>query len=173
MKRENKEELQDTERERVRKKNRRSNGLSIVLLVCALIVVGGLGYVLYCNLRDFLDSQVVDEDSNGDEPLMPEAKVVNEDHSNPISTRMKEYLVLLEGDLRDLGLVMERAVLPSGMMREIDIDIEGIKPYFKVSIDRKTAVVAEDIFRMKKYVDENKIEAEYVDVRVDGRAFYK
>jgi hypothetical protein len=42
-----------------------------------------------------------------------------------------------------------------------------------MNLDRGVAVQVEDAVRMKKYLDQNNLQAEYVDIRVEGRAFYK
>lgn len=67
-----------------------------------------------------------------------------------------------------------RATLASGMMRTIYLDVENIPYYFKISTERGAAVEAEDIDRMVRYLKENNITpSEYVDVRVERKAYYK
>ena len=45
--------------------------------------------------------------------------------------------------------------------------------YFKVSLDRGTGVTAEDISRMLKYLQDRGLTPGYVDVRVEGKAYYQ
>jgi len=107
--------------------------------------------------------------------LQPNAPIYDENGTGEISARTKEYIGLLESDLKDLGYTMSRAALPIGKMREVDINLEGVAPYFKVNIERGTAVSAEDIVRMIKYLGENNLleSTTYVDVRIAGKAYYK
>ena len=91
-----------------------------------------------------------------------------------ISTREKGYIGQIESDLLDLGYTVSRVVLPQEKAREIDIYLKDRTMYFKVNIDRGTAVSAEDMIRTLKYIEGNGIEGvSYVDVRVEGKAFYK
>ena len=45
--------------------------------------------------------------------------------------------------------------------------------YYKVSLDRSSAMQAEDMGRMMSFLDENGVKCSYVDLRVEGRAYYK
>lgn len=173
MKEKNKEKI-ESERERVRKKGRKQGTFSTIFAVVIFLILGVLGYLLLGEVMKIIDEkrsagEVVEDETE----IVIETQIVDDDHNEQISSRVKNYVYLLENDLRDLGLKSIRAVLPSGKMRELDIDIEGVVPYFKVTIDRDAAVTAEDISRMIKYLKENNLEPTYVDVRVDGKAFYK
>ena len=105
--------------------------------------------------------------------MEPTAEIVDESGSEQIPTRVKKYVALLEQDLAELGYKVSRVALPSGMMRELYVDIDGQNAYYKVNTDRGTGVTAEDIDRMARYLGEKGVEAEYVDVRVEGKGFYK
>lgn len=161
----------DTERERVRKRSKRRVAWSVVLMV---ILVGGvvaLGGMFIKNLIEIANEQpgeIVLE-----EKVEPTAEIIDENGGSGISERTKEFVGQLEADLLNLGYKMTRASLPVGKMREIDIHLENVGAYFKVNVDRGTAVTAEDIVRMVKYLETNGISATYVDVRVEEKAFYK
>ena len=101
------------------------------------------------------------------------AEIVDEDQKGQISTRVKNYIGQLEQDFRDLGKTVRRVVLPAGTSRELYVDLEGEEVYFKINMDRGSAVSAEDAVRMLKYLTERDLKPEYVDVRIDGRAYYK
>ena len=75
--------------------------------------------------------------------------------------------------MQSLGLKVTKVVLPTGKSRELYVDIEGVEAYFKVNIDRGTAVSAEDIERMARYLGEQDLHPSYVDVRIEGKAYYK
>jgi hypothetical protein len=42
-----------------------------------------------------------------------------------------------------------------------------------MSVDRDTAVQAEDMAHMIRYLDEKGISCDYVDLRIEGKAYYK
>lgn len=91
-----------------------------------------------------------------------------------ITTRMTEYIGQLETDLRDLGLTPLKAVIPAGSIREVDIYLVGFNGFIKTTIDRGTGVTAEDTDRMIRYLKGQGInDFEYIDVRIDGRAYWK
>lgn len=173
MKEGNNEKL-ESERERVRKQGRKQGVFSAIFGIVLILILCVLGYLFFNEVIKITNERkTASAESEEIVELVPEMKIVDDNHSEQISSRVKEYLYFLENDLRDLGFMPLRAVLPAGKMREFDIDIEGITPYFKVTIDRDAAVTAEDISRMVKYLEENNLEPVYVDVRVDGKAFYK
>ena len=80
---------------------------------------------------------------------------------------------LFEGDLKDLGLIADRAVVPAGKMREVHIFLKDHEYYVKLNIDKETGISAEDTSRMVKYLAEHDLHPEYIDVRVKGKAYYK
>lgn len=71
-----------------------------------------------------------------------------------------------------LGEVTE-ASLPKNTAREIDIKIKGRPYYIKTHIDRDPAATVEDIKRVVGFLEQKKVTPVYIDVRVNGRAFYK
>ena len=82
--------------------------------------------------------------------------------------------VIAKIDLKDIGLTLNRVVVPIGKNREIDIYIDGYDEYyFKLNVDRETAVGAEDTKRMIAFLTERDLHPQYVDVRVKGKAYYK
>lgn len=104
------------------------------------------------------------------EPTVP---VIDENTGDNISSRVKEFVVNLEGDLRAKEITIDRVVLPAQKAREVRVFIDGRSEYYKMSLDRGSAVQAEDLARMKRYLEEKGIEPGYVDLRVEGRAYYK
>ena len=87
---------------------------------------------------------------------------------------MSEYIGQAEVDFRALGYTPVRAVLPAGAIREVDFYLEGYPGYIKLITDRGSAVSVEDADRMLRYLAS--IEAtdfQYIDVRLDGKAYWK
>lgn len=162
--------VSDSERQKAKRriKKRRTIRVMIVVLLVALIVgltVRGVkGWLDYYNCKD-------NAEQTQDEPVV---EIVDQNSGDKISDKMKKYVNQLAGDLKDLGYKVERVILPKGMMREVDVQIEGVAVgYIKTNLDRETATTAEDIDKMVRYLSERGISAEYVDVRVVGKGYYK
>lgn len=97
------------------------------------------------------------------------------DHnSDTITTRMSEYIGQLESDLKSLNITPLRAIIPNGAIREVDFYLDGHNGYVKTTVDRGAGVTAEDIDRMLRYLSSIGVnDFEYIDVRIDGKAFWK
>jgi len=108
-----------------------------------------------------------------DEPeWMPTVEIISEG-GGQVSERVREFVVKLERDFGDLGLGVSRVILPMGMTREIDVYLVDFVGYFKMSVDRSSAMQAEDAERMVRYLEERSLIVTYVDLRVEGKAYYK
>lgn len=157
----------EAERLAVRKRRKRRKRRAIITLAL-LVAIGYLaGYtVLYQWSREHV--AVVDAPE-----YQIKAEIIDENGAKQISARTRDYIAQLEHDLTEYRIYAVKFILPSGMSRELFVDVTGIDYYFKVSMDRDAAVTAEDISRMVKYLSERDLKPEYVDVRVQGRAYYK
>lgn len=153
------------ERKKIHRKRRRS-------VIFALLLIAALGVLLYLTGKNAMQEYEATE-KTGEEEYKLQAVIVDEDNRERISTRTKEYAALLEQDLHDLGYRATQFTLPTGMSRELYVDLDGEEEYFKVNMDRDTAVTAEDMARMVKYLHEQDLHPTYVDVRVEGKAYYK
>ena len=110
-------------------------------------------------------------------PYTPTIEVVDEDAgltSGKITSRMKEYIGMAEADFRELGYTPVKVVIPSGAIREVDFYLDGISGRIKLTIDRGSGISVEDADRMLRYLAGQGItEFEYIDVRIDGKAYWK
>lgn len=159
----------DSERMMARKKAHRKQKTSIIIVLLMAVV---LGLAFYIGMDEFLNRR--EETTTQEvEKIKITAQIVDEDNRGQISTRTRSYIAQLEQDLRELGYRVTKVTLPTGMSRELFVDLDGRPGYFKVNLDRATAVTAEDIDRMVRYLAEKEIVPEYVDVRIDGKAYYK
>jgi len=64
------------------------------------------------------------------------------------------------------------AILPSGTTRQIEIRLKDVQPLVKFSIDRGAGEQVEDMIRSLNYLKSQGKGAQYIDVRVSGRAVY-
>lgn len=153
------------ERRRVRRKH-------ITSAVLAGLMVTILGLLAYMGARGVvIEAKKTPE--NLTEGYQLKAEVIDETGNERISRRTLDYIGMLEQDLAELGIMMVRATLPMNTSRELYIDIEGGETYYKVNLDRGTGVTAEDIVRMQRYLTERGLTPTYVDVRVEGKAYYQ
>ena len=156
------------ERLKQRKKTKRKN---VSVVIGAVILIALIGIVVGHYVSELL------AESKKKETVIqePEPTVVISD-DNPgtkISARVKEFVVRLEKDAKIEGFELDRVVLPLNKVREIHVYIKERGEYFKMTIDRGSAEQAEDMGRMIRYLDKKQVKAEYVDLRVEGKAYYK
>ena len=168
----------DSERERVRRVLKRRK----ILAIMAVILLAGA--MIFLAVKAFQEwAKWV---SNREEVVIltpePSVEVIDErtgkvfsdsadDPAGRLTSTMKEYIVNLEEEFALVGLKITRVRIPADKIREIDVEIEGIKGIIKVSTDRNPAVSAEDALRMVKYLEGK--EFEYIDIRIERKAYWK
>ncbi len=170
------------ERMAARKKDKKKAAWRVILTIVGFVALGGiliyLCFYLFRTEQPSLDGDVsadVREVGNND-ALQPTIEVVDEDATagGKISSRMNAYIGQAEQDFRDLGYTPIRAVIPTGAIREVDFYLDGYNGFIKTTIDRDSAIIAEDADRMIRYLAEKGInDFEYIDVRIDRRAYWK
>ena len=156
------------ERLRAAKRRQRKN---IATVVGAVVL---LGVVLIVSINFIMSVIAEREAALAPAPVRePTVAIMDENVGENVSDRVKQFVVRLEDDIKLEGVEIERVVLPYQKVRQIDVYIKGRKEYYKLSIDRSSAVQAEDLGRMLRYLDDKKISCSYVDLRVEGKAYYK
>ena len=110
-------------------------------------------------------------------PITPTIEVIDADTgsgSSHITSRMKEYIGMAEMDFRELGYVPLKAMIPAGAIREVDFYLDGHPGFIKLIIDRGSGVSVEDADRMIRYLAAQGVtDYQYIDVRIDGKAYWK
>lgn len=158
----------DSERMQARKKVHRRQTTSVVMV---LLMFTTLGLIAYLSMKEMVQPDRGKDTS--DTQAAVQAQIIDEDARGQISGRIMKYIAQLEADLKDLGYTVTKVTLPTGKSRELYVDLDGATNFYKVNVDRETALVAEDIDRMARYLQEKDLHPEYVDVRVEGKAYYK
>lgn len=165
------------ERAAARKKDKRQYLLRILLVSLGFIV---LVVILAALITIFIHQEAAPEPITEPEVIIstePTIEIVDASASTTggkITSRMRQFIGLLESDLRVYGYQPTQAVIPVDSIREVDIYIDGHQGFIKTTIDRGAGVTAEDIDRMLRYLEGQGItDFEYIDVRVDGRAFWR
>lgn len=158
------------ERQAFRKKQKRKAALIVFLMLTLLAAIVLIVVSVVSEIK-----RVHDEEEAVRERLAitPTVNIVDENAGGEISLRMKEFIVRLESDVKDYGYEIDHVVIPFQKARQIFVFIKDRKEYYKLSIDRGSAVQAEDIGRMARFLDNNNVKCSYVDLRVEGRAYYK
>ena len=150
-----------------KKKQIRNAIITVALLGAAIAIVIALaGY-----LRDLAAEReaLIQED----DPLTPTVTIVDENVGNNLSERAKLFVARLEKDAKDYNLEIDHVVLPYQKARELDIYFKDRGEYYKMTTERGSAVQMEDAERMIRYLDEKGLHPSYVDLRVEGKAYYK
>lgn len=151
---------------RKRRKIRKAILTTLLVIACVAIV----GWIAYGIVNLIRDANQPEPEVN---PTEPTVSIIDENAGDNVSTRVKEFVAKLERDLYDLGYSVDHVVLPFQKAREVDVYIANRTEHYKMSLDRGSAVQAEDAERMIRYLDEKGIKATYVDLRVEGKAYYK
>ena len=81
-------------------------------------------------------------------------------------------LVARVDNTAQLGPV-QSLTIPADATREVDVTLKGESYFFKLNINRDDAAQVQDMQRVSNYFKQHKINPQYVDLRVAGRAFYR
>lgn len=93
--------------------------------------------------------------------------------STVTSTRFLSFVGKLVAQAKSRGYVITQAKLPVGTTREVVVNVKDIPYEFRLSIDRGAGEQSEDLDRVVRYLSSHTITPSYVDLRVEGRAFYQ
>ena len=159
--------------EKIRKKQ--TFRLVVTILGILLVFASIIGFGVILSKRESQEDQVSDSPSTT-VTYKPTIEIIDEDaiSGSMVTSRMKDYLGQAEVDFRALGLVPVKAVIPAGAIREIDFYLDGKTGFVKTTIDRGTGVSTEDAKRMLDYLESQGItDFEYIDVRLEGKAYWK
>ena len=162
----------EAKRRRANDQRKRKIRFSAVISASFLIVLGILFVTIRITMKQKAERELAElaAQSFVKEPTVP---VIDENVGDNVSQRVKDFVYDLENDLVPYGLGIDHVSLPAQKARELRVFIIGRGEYYKMSLDRGSAVQAEDLSRMVKYLDERGIVPEYVDLRVSGKAYYK
>lgn len=140
-------------------------------IVGAVLITAAVAVVTFGVVRA-IQSMVPGDDDRGGTEVNPTVRIIDESNAE-ISSRTKLFVWRLEQEAGDYGVKIAKVVLPRGLVREVDVYFENREERYKMQLDRSPAVMMEDANRIMKYLDREGIKAEYVDVRVEGRGYYK
>ena len=149
------------------------------ILGTTLLFLAIFGGIVYTILSLFNREESIEKGDDVEVTYAPTIEVVDEDaeltgEKLQLSSRMSQWIGQMEVDLRELGYIATKALIPSGAIREMDFYIDGYSGFIKTTIDRGTGVSAEDAGRMIQYLEGIGVsDFEYIDVRVEGKGYWK
>lgn len=163
------------ERMEARKKVKKRQTFRIGFTVALFVIVSGVVvFLVVLFLKNRAENEIETTPTAVVKTYKPTIEILNENTNSGITTRMSEYIGQLEADLRDQGITPVKAVVPATTVREVDFYIDGYSGFIKTTIDRGSGVTAEDTERMLRYLKEQGIsDFTYIDVRIDGKAYWK
>jgi len=109
----------------------------------------------------------------------PTVQIIDESGARPISgatvisTRFLGFIGRVVALGEERGYIVTEAKLPLGTTRQADIRIEGVSSSIKLSIDRGAGEQVEDLDRTLTFLKSRGLAPSYIDLRVEGRAYYQ
>lgn len=89
------------------------------------------------------------------------------------SNRFMGFVGQVIGYSKERGYTVSGITIPPGMTRQIEVQVEGVEYPIKFSSDRPAGESVEDMVRTIEWMRTHQQSPEYIDVRVQGRAFYR
>ncbi|MBR3122014.1 hypothetical protein IKF28_01055 [Candidatus Saccharibacteria bacterium] len=160
------------ERNAARKKDKKKKRFRIAFTIFGFFVIAVSIACIVFNLIEHRDEIGQGEDSITE--LAPSVPIIDEDKGAKITSRMSTYIAQAETDFRALRYTPVKVIVPSGSIRVINFYLEGYTGFIKMTIDRGAAVSVEDADRLIRYLKGQGInDFAYLDVRLDGKAYWK
>ena len=164
-----------SERLAARAKVKKRQNLRIIITVISFLII--IGAIIFFVVR-FVKQREANEADTAPTVVVktykPTIEIIDENQVGSLTSRMSEYIGQAESDFKDVGLTPVKAVIPAGSIREVDFYLDGVSGFIKTTIDRGTAVTVEDAERMLRYLAGQGVsEFTYIDVRIDGKAYWK
>lgn len=89
------------------------------------------------------------------------------------SSRFLSFVGRLIGAVRSQNASVTQIVIPPNTTRQVEMHLKDIAFPVKVSIDRPVGEQAEDAVRAIRWLREQGRVAQYIDVRISGKVYYK
>lgn len=105
--------------------------------------------------------------------IVDESGFTPEQGSAVASARLLSFVGKLVARAGEQGYSVQSVSLPAGTTRQLEVRLAGVQPLVRVTIDREAGEQVEDMVRVVRYLQARGQGAEYIDVRVSGRAVYR
>lgn len=109
----------------------------------------------------------------------PTVQIVDESGISPeagtavASARLLSFVGRAVSVAGEGGYQVTSVTLPAGTTRQLELRLKNVQPYIRLTIDRAVGEQIEDMIRSITFLRERGRGAEYIDVRVEGRAVYR
>lgn len=90
-----------------------------------------------------------------------------------VSNQMLRFIGQVVGELSTHSGEVEQVIIPQGGLKEVDVVLKGKGYPVKLHTDRDPVEQAIDAASAIRHIDAKRITPQYLDVRVEGKAFYK
>lgn len=151
-----------------RKRQQRKN---FFVAIGSLVIVA----IVVLTIVNYVDAKIKEHESEvaAANPVEPTVTIVDENVGSNVSSRVKTFVARLEADASDYQQKVDHVVLPFQKAREILVYFVGRNEYYRMTTERGSTVQMEDAERMMRYLDGKELSPEYVDLRIEGKAYYK
>lgn len=89
------------------------------------------------------------------------------------SNRFLGFIGRLLSSAEERSLSVSKVTLPVGTTRQVEVVFTGKATRYKVTVDRSARQQVEDIHRISSYLSKRAMNPGYVDVRLEGKAYYR
>lgn len=165
------------ERAAARKKDKQKSAFRLFSTIVCFFTLAGVLFIVYSSFTKQKNDDTELPDSGISSSEEPTIEIVDEDANvtgGKITSRMNEYIGRVEECFNEKGYRPQKALIPSSGIREVRVYLEGFEGFIKMIVDRDPAVSVEDADRMIRYLRELGVEDfKYIDVRIDGKAYWK
>lgn len=105
--------------------------------------------------------------------IVDESGVSPEQGTTVASSRLLGFVGRVVSMAGERSYKVTSVTLPVGTTRQLDVRLDGVGGYVRFTIDRGVAEQVEDMSRVIGYLQQRNVSAEYIDVRVEGKAIYR
>lgn len=89
------------------------------------------------------------------------------------SNKLLSFIGKTVAEVGDRGYEIDEMILPVGTTRQVDVRLKSIPSFVKMSVDRGVKSQVSDMIAALAYFERNAVWPEYIDIRAEGKAFYR
>lgn len=105
--------------------------------------------------------------------IVDRSGITPEQGSTVASNRLLSFVGKIVSESESGGYTVTSVSLPAETTRQLEVRLEGERPFIRFTIDREAGEQVEDMIRSLNFLKQQNRGAQYIDVRVAGRAVYR
>ena len=90
-----------------------------------------------------------------------------------ISSRFLRFVGRVVALSAEKGYEISGVTIPANAIRQVEFKVKGFEILIKMTTDREAAMQVEDMARSLAYIKKVNLQVQYLDVRVENKAYYK